>query len=60
MTKEILYTVIIYKEEQRLEIYKKEFLQFNNYYNNDNEMYHIILHETRDCHDANKINIIYK
>ena len=47
------------KEEKKIEIYKKEFLQYNNYYNSDNEMYRIILYETKDCKDIDKINIIY-
>lgn len=62
MEKNILYTVIIYRDVLKLEIYDKENnLIFDKYYNdNESQLYKDILSKTRDCKDVNKIHIIYK
>ena len=62
MEKNILYTVIIYRDVLKLEIYDRENnLIFDKYYNdNESQLYKDILSKTRDCKDVNKIHIIYK
>lgn len=56
----ILYTIIIYRGQNKLEVYKKEQLIFNNYLESEKLIYQKILQLTRDCKDANKINIEFK
>lgn len=58
--KDILYKIIIYRDIQKLEIYKEENLIFEKYYLTESEIYQPILLKTKDCKDINKIEIIYK
>lgn len=58
--KDILYNIIIYRDMQKLEIYKEENLIFEKYYLTESEIYQPILLKTKDCKDINKIEIIYK
>lgn len=62
MEKNILYTIIIYRDVLKLEIYDKENnLVFDKYYtDNESQLYIDILSKTRDCKDVNKIHIIYR
>lgn len=58
--KDILYKIIIYRDIQKLEIYKEENLIFEKYYSTESEIYQPILLKTKDCKDINKIEITYK
>lgn len=61
MDTNILYTVIIYRDINKLEIYDStQKLIENNYYKTDIEIYQKIIKKTHDCHDIEKIEIIYK
>ena len=59
--KTILYTIIIYKKENKLKIINnKNNIVFETKYNTDEEMYKQCLRVLRLCDDIDKINIIYK
>ena len=61
MNENILYKVIIYRDINKLEIYKmsQELIE-EKYCDSDKEIYKTITEKTHDCHDINKIEIIYK
>jgi len=59
--KQILYTIIIYKKENKLKVINnKNNIVFETKYNTDEEMYMQCLRVLRLCDDIDKINIIYK
>ena len=61
MNNDILYTIFIYRDEKKLEIFDKEnnlISEFN--YENDRQMYNHISLNTKDCKDIDKIRIIQK
>lgn len=59
--KEILYTIIIYKKQNKLKVINnKNNIVFETKYNDDNEMYNKCLKVSRLCDDIDKINIIFK
>ena len=61
MKKDILYKVIIYRDANKVEIYKKtEELIEDKYCSSEQEIYQTIMMKTHDCNDINKIEIIYK
>ena len=59
--KDILYRVIIYRDANKVEIYKKtEELIEDKYCSSESDIYQTIMNKTKDCNDINKIEIIYK
>lgn len=59
--KNILYTIIIYKKQNKLKVINnKNNIVFETKYNTDEEMYMQCLRVSRLCDDIDKINIIYK
>jgi hypothetical protein len=59
--KQILYTIIIYKKQNKLKVINnKNNIVFETKYNDDNEMYNKCLKVSRLCDDIDKINIIFK
>ena len=60
MEKDILYTVIIYKEAKILKIYKKEELICDKYCQSEQDIYQTIVFKTHECKDVDQIEIIYK
>ena len=60
MEKDILYTIIIYKEAKNLKIYKKEELICDKYCKTEQDIYQTIVSKTHDCKDVDQIKIIYK
>lgn len=59
--KDILYKVIIYRDVNKIEIYKKtEELIEDKYCTSEKDIYNTIIQKTKDCKDINQIEIIYK
>ena len=59
-TNDILYTIIIYRDAKRLEIYKKDNLIIDKYCEREAEIYQTIISKTFGCKNVDQIEIIYK